>query len=85
MSKNHTHRWLGCLVCSLLALLPPVAAAQQPAAKNVLFMISDDLNTVLGCYGATGIHTPNIDRLAKRAVLFRHAYCAFPLCGPSRN
>ena len=85
MSINHTHRWLGCFVCSLLALLTPVAAAQQPAAKNVLFMISDDLNTVLGCYGATGIHTPNIDRLAKRAVLFRHAYCAFPLCGPSRN
>jgi len=85
MSINHRFHWLGFFAGCLLALLPQYVSAQQPAAKNVLFMISDDLNTVLGCYGATGIHTPNIDRLAKRAVLFRHAYCAFPLCGPSRN
>lgn len=85
MSKKNHRRWLELLACSLLTLLPQLALAQQPAARNVLFMISDDLNTLLGCYGATGIHTPNIDRLAKRSVLFRHAYCAFPLCGPSRN
>lgn len=71
-------------LCMALCLMigGQAAAAQRP---NVLFLISDDLNNSLGCYGHPLAKTPNLDRLAARGVRFERAYCQYPLCGPSRN
>ena len=52
---------------------------------SVLFIIVDDLRPLLGCYGHSEIHTPNINRLAQRGTLFNRAYCQYPLCHPSRT
>jgi iduronate 2-sulfatase len=75
------------LLVSFSATLPrPAAAAAAPTgAKNVLFLIADDLNNMLGAYGDPLARTPHIDKLAARGVRFDRAYCTYPLCGPSRN
>ena len=52
---------------------------------NVLFISLDDMNDWIGCYGGhPDAKTPNIDRLARRGVLFTNAHCVSPICGPSR-
>ncbi|MFP6858665.1 MAG: sulfatase-like hydrolase/transferase, partial [Roseibacillus sp.] len=53
---------------------------------NVLFIAVDDLNDWVGCLGGhPQARTPNIDRLARKGVLFEQAHCAAPLCSPSRT
>ncbi len=53
--------------------------------KNVLFIMCDQLRwDYLSCTGHKTLHTPNIDALAKRGVLFTNTYCQSPICGPSR-
>jgi len=74
-----------CLAVALLLVLPVKGSTADKSHPNVLFIISDDLNNSVGCYGHPLVKTPNIDRLAARGVRFEHAYCQYPLCGPSRN
>jgi len=52
---------------------------------NVLFIAIDDLNHWVGHLGRNKqAKTPHIDGLAKRGVTFTRAYCAAPVCNPSR-
>lgn len=56
----------------------------EAARPNVLFIMVDDLRPELGCYGLDYPKTPNIDKLASRALLFRNHYVTVPTCGASR-
>ncbi len=52
---------------------------------NIIIMYADDLGFGdIGCYGATGIPTPNLDRLAAAGVKFHQGYATAATCTPSR-
>lgn len=52
---------------------------------NVVVLYADDLGFGdVSCYGATRLHTPNIDRLAKDGLRFHQGYATAATCTPSR-
>src|SRR3954469_1001311 len=76
--------------CTLVAILLGLdlghqVDAQQPAKPNVLYIAIDDLRDWVRYLGYEQVKTPNLDRLSQRGVTFTHAYCASPVCNPSRT
>lgn len=71
-------------VVSAIAATGREARAQTPARPNILWLVSEDNNPYLGCYGDRLAHTPNIDALARRGLLFRHVFSAASVCALSR-
>ncbi len=61
-------------------------ANDDSVRPNVLFLAVDDMRDWVNCLGGYegAVHTPNIDRLAKRGMLLTNAHCASPKCAPSR-
>ena len=72
--------FLVSLLLALASLLP--LRADKP---NVLFIATDDMNCDLSAYGHPLVHSPQIDRLASRGILFERAYSQNPVCNPSRS
>ncbi|MFN0124133.1 MAG: sulfatase-like hydrolase/transferase, partial [Blastocatellia bacterium] len=76
---------LGAAFATLSPRMHDVAARQTPRRPNVLMIAVDDLNHWVRHLGRNQqVITPNIDRLAKMGVTFSRAYCAAPICNPSR-
>lgn len=71
---------------SLVAvLIVPAVASSAVEKPNILLIYADDIGYGdLGCYGATAVKTPNVDRLAKEGLRFTSGYCAASTCTPSR-
>ncbi|RXK62436.1 arylsulfatase [Lacibacter luteus] len=65
-----------------LCFISNADAQQKP---NVIYIYADDLGYGdVSCYGATKIHTPNIDKLAASGIRFTNAHTTSATCTPSR-
>ena len=72
-------------ICHPLLGLAAEADSAAVNRPNIVFILCDDLGIKdLHCYGREDHHTPNLDRLARQGVRFTSAYCAQPICSPSR-
>lgn len=72
----------GVTIALSVVSAPRVTAADRP---NILFIFSDDHALKgIGAYGSKFAKTPNLDRLAKEGMLFRHCMVTNSICGPSR-
>jgi arylsulfatase A-like enzyme len=57
----------------------------MPRKPNILYFVADQMRADAQRYlGNRAAITPNLDRLAKKGVAFRNAYCQNPVCVPSR-
>ena len=63
----------------------PQPRDKEVPLPNVILISVDDLNDWVGAlHGHPNTLTPNMDRLARKGVVFTDAHASSPLCGPSR-
>jgi len=81
--KGYYQLWLiGQLIFCSISVAQTTKDNLKP---NVILIYADDLGYGdLSAYGATKIHTPNIDRLAKSGTKFTNAHSSSATCTPSR-
>ncbi|WP_344976540.1 arylsulfatase [Compostibacter hankyongensis] len=80
------NKWLFLIFISLL--LGQMSCRQKPAAAekpNIIIIYVDDLGYGdVGCYGAGGVSTPNVDLLASKGLMLTDAHATASTCTPSR-
>ena len=83
VSRRTFLRSLGA--AAAVGMVPAPLPARERKTPNVVLIYADDLGYGdVGCYGATKVETPNIDRLARQGVRFTNAHSPSATCTPSR-
>lgn len=73
------------LLAGILCTATLAQSAATPAQPNIIILYADDIGYGdFGCYGATSVKTPHVDRLAQQGTRFTSAYCSSATCTPSR-
>jgi arylsulfatase A-like enzyme len=73
------------LSVAALAAFAHVQVRAEQTLPNILWITSEDNGPHLGCYGDTYAVTPNLDRFAKRSLLYTKASSTAPVCAPART
>jgi arylsulfatase A-like enzyme len=73
------------VACGLLSAATSLAGSDDGRPPNVVVILADDLGYAdVGCFGATAIRTPHIDRLAREGTRFTSFYVGQAVCTASR-
>jgi arylsulfatase A-like enzyme len=74
-----------CVIVCLLVSGSLVARGAPAPPRNIVVIFADDIGYGdLGCYGATKVKTPNLDRLAAEGMRFTDAHSQASVCTPTR-
>lgn len=72
-------------VLAIVAFNVDTSAAATSEKPNIVVILADDLGYGdVGCYGATKVKTPNVDRLAREGIRFTDGHATSSTCTPSR-
>jgi len=83
MSRRSFMKSLGLAAAAVM--VPAKLRATDAQKPNVVIIYADDLGYGdVGCYGATKVKTPNIDKLASEGLRFTNAHSPSATCTPSR-
>jgi len=73
--------FLACFIIGCAEIKPK----SEENSPNIVIIFTDDQGYGdVGCYGATGYTTPNLDKLANQGIRFTNHYSAQPVCSASR-
>ncbi|HSG67507.1 MAG TPA: sulfatase [Bacteroidales bacterium] len=81
MKSNFTR----ILLIAVMAIAAACGKTPEPPPNIVIIFIDDQGYADLGCYGAQGFTTPNIDRLAEEGLRFTNFYVSEAVCSASRS
>ena len=86
--RRQIYQWLkliGCFSTVQFFAILSVLSAHAQQRPNILWLSVEDMSPHLGSYGERLIATPNLDKLAARAIRYNNALTAAGVCAPSRN
>lgn len=69
----------------LIAIISIGYCSAENRKPNILWIVNEDMDPELGCYGNDLVKTPNLDQLATEGMRFERAYAPTPVCSPSRS
>ena len=78
---------IGSLLLCMIFAISSFASEDKTAGKkpNIIVILADDVGYgSVGCYGATKVNTPNIDRIAQEGIRFTDANTPSSVCMPTR-
>lgn len=86
MAALNRRNLLAAGAAAAAASLSDVAMGKDKGGErpNIMWLVSEDNNPFIGAYGDRLAHTPTIDGLARKGLLYRNVYTTAPVCAPTR-